>query len=38
MYFADPVDFFCLTNFEKKKETEFIKYGFSSMTPVVDSY
>ena len=26
-YFAYPIDFFCLTNFEKKYE--FIKYGFS---------
>ena len=37
MYFAHPIDFFCLTNFEKKKnkktkkkkKTEFIRYGFS---------
>ena len=28
MYFAHPIDFFCLTNFEKKKY-EFIRYGFS---------
>ena len=27
MYFAHPIDFFCLTNFEKKKY-EFIRYGF----------
>ena len=27
MYFAHPIDFFCLTNFEKKYD--FIKYGFS---------
>ena len=26
-YFAHPIDFFCLTNFEKK--IEFIRYGFS---------
>ena len=26
-YFAHPIDFFCLTNFEKKYE--FIRYGFS---------
>ena len=26
-YFAHPIDFFCLTNFEKKNE--FIRYGFS---------
>ena len=26
MYFAHPIDFFCLTNFEKKYE--FIRYGF----------
>ena len=25
MYFAHPIDFFCLTNFEKKNE--FIRYG-----------
>ena len=30
MYFAHPIDFFCLTNFEKKKN-EFIRYGFSSV-------
>ena len=28
MYFAHPIDIFCLTNFEKKKY-EFIRYGFS---------
>ena len=28
MYFAHPIDSFCLTNFEKKKN-EFIWYGFS---------
>ena len=28
MYFAQPIDFFCLINFEKKKY-EFIRYGFS---------
>ena len=27
-YFAHPIDFFCLTNFGKKKY-EFIRYGFS---------
>ena len=27
MYFAHPIDIFCLTNFEKKYE--FIRYGFS---------
>ena len=27
MYFAHPIDFFCLTNFDKKYE--FIRYGFS---------
>ena len=29
--FAHPIDFFCLTNFEKKKKkkNEFIRYGFS---------
>ena len=27
MYFAHPIDLFCLTNFEKKYE--FIRYGFS---------
>ena len=27
MYFAHPIDFFCLTNFEKKYK--FIRYGFS---------
>ena len=27
MYFAHPIDFFCLTNFEKN--TNFIRYGFS---------
>ena len=27
MYFAHPIDFFCLTNFEKKYK--FIMYGFS---------
>ena len=27
MYFAHPINFFCLTNFEKKYE--FIRYGFS---------
>ena len=26
-YFAHPIDFFCLTNFEKKHK--FIRYGFS---------
>ena len=26
-YFAHPIDFFCLTNFEKRYE--FIRYGFS---------
>ena len=32
MYFAHPIDFFCLFNFEKKKQkqkNEFIRYGFS---------
>ena len=29
MYFANPIDFFRLTNFEKKKKKEFIRYGFS---------
>ena len=30
IYFAHLIDFFCLTNFEKKKKkTEFIRYGFS---------
>ena len=28
MYFAHPIDFFCLTNFEKKKY-KFIRYVFS---------
>ena len=28
MYFARPIDFFCITNFEKKKY-EFNRYGFS---------
>ena len=27
MYFAHPIDFYCLTNFEKKYE--FIRFGFS---------
>ena len=27
MYFAHPIDSFCLTNFEKKYE--FFRYGFS---------
>ena len=29
MYFAHPIDFFCLTNSEKKKKYKFIRYGFS---------
>ena len=28
MYFAHPIDFFCLTNFEKKNH-KYIRYGFS---------
>ena len=33
MYFAPPIDFFCLTNFEKKYE--FIRYGFSLVLVMV---
>ena len=33
MYFAHPIDFFCLTKFEKKYE--FIRYGFSLVWDLV---
>ena len=33
MYFAHPIDLFCLTNFEKKYE--FIRYGFSLVCVLV---
>ena len=40
-YFAHPIDFFCLTNFEKKNKTkqnktkQFIRYGFSLVWDLV---
>ena len=46
MYFAHPIDIFCLTNFEKNKQNktkqknktkqnEFIRYGFSFLWVLV---
>ena len=37
MYFAHPIDFFCLTKFEKKKRTDQVWFLFSEI-PGVDSY
>ena len=36
-YFAHPIDFFCLTNFEKKIRIHQIRFLFG-MSPGVDSY
>ena len=36
-YFAHPIDFFCLTNFEKKKRIYQVRFLFG-MSPNVDSY
>ena len=40
MYFAHPIDFFCLTNFEKKKKKKRIYqvWFLFGMSPGVDSY
>ena len=35
MYFAHPIDIFCLSNFEKKNKNEFIRYGFSLVWDLV---
>ena len=37
MYFARPIDFFCLTNFEKKNRIYQVWFLFG-MVPGVDSY
>ena len=37
MYFAHPIDFFCLTNFEKKMRIYQVWFFFG-MSPGVDSY
>ena len=36
-YFANPIDFFCLTNFEKKIRIYQVRFPFG-MSPGVDSY
>ena len=36
-YFAHPIDFFCLTNFEKKIQIYQVQFLFG-MSPGVDSY
>ena len=36
-YFAHPIDFFCLTNFEKKIRIYQVRFIFG-MSPGVDSY
>ena len=39
MYFVHPIDFFCLTNFEKKKKIRIYQVWFLfGMSPGVDSY
>ena len=38
MYFAHPIDFFCLTNFEKKKKQIYQALFLFGMIPGVDSY
>ena len=37
MYFAHPIDFFCLTNFEEKKRIYQVRFLFD-VIPGVDSY
>ena len=39
MYYAHPIDFFCLTNVEKKKKKQIYQVWFLfGMSPGVDSY
>ena len=38
MHFAHPIDFFCLTNFEKKKIRIYQVWFLFGMIPGVDSY